>query len=516
MHHPFDSPGDPFPEIRRVLVLGGGSAGLLAALTLKRKLPALDVEVVHSSRIGVIGVGEGTVPYVPAHLHGYLGFGEHEVFQAIEPVYKLGVRFTWGKAKHFDYTFSGRQQAFRHRDLPRNNGFYQEDPSEPVDLASALMELDKAVPLRNDGVPDLPPPGTNLAWHIENKLFVSWLGKSCLDLGVRFTDAELAGVDPSSDGGVARVHLSDGSHREADLFVDCSGFASELLGKCLGIPFVDFSRALFCDRAVVGGWDRGGENVIPYTASDTMPSGWCWRIDHPERIHRGYVYSSAHLDDEGAEREYRKTAPRAGDTRVVKFRSGRYRDGWSGNVVAIGNAAGFVEPLEATALMVICLQSRWLTDGLLDSLRRPSPTLRSAYNRLNGTMWDDIRDFLAAHYAFNDRLDTPFWKQCREESDLGGAGDLVAFYRENGPSAIGSMLLGRDNPFGIAGYYAILGGLGVPHLRPYNAPAAERTTHAQRVRRFREIASSALSMPETARHLAHHETWKKIRTNIPR
>jgi tryptophan halogenase len=247
-----------------------------------------------------------------------------------------------------------------------------------------------------------------------------------------------------------------------------------------------------------------------------MPSGWCWRIDHPERIHRGYVYSSAHLGDDEAERQYREAAPRAGETRIVKFRSGRYRDGWAGNVVAIGNAAGFVEPLEATALMVICLQSRWLADGLIDSLQHPSPTLRSTYNRLNASMWDDIRDFLAAHYAFNDRLDTPFWRQCREESDLGGAADLIAFYKENGPSAIGACLLGRDNPFGIDGYYAILGGLQVPHQSRYEAPSVERSIHANRIRRFREIAANALSMPETARHLARRETWTKIRTNVAR
>ena len=109
--------------IRSILVLGGGSAGLLAALTLKRKIPALDVEVVYSSRIGVIGVGEGTTPYFPSHLHQYLGLDECEVFNAIEPVIKLGVRFTWGKRDYFDYTFTGRQHSWRWPDLARNNGF---------------------------------------------------------------------------------------------------------------------------------------------------------------------------------------------------------------------------------------------------------------------------------------------------------------------------------------------------------------------------------------------------------
>ena len=506
----------PTVEIRRIVILGGGSAGLLAALTLKRKLPALAVEVVYSSRIGVIGVGEGTTPYVPAHIHNYLGFDEHEVFNAIEPVYKLGIRFTWGPASHFDYTFSGRQQAFRYRDLSRNNGFYQTDPSQPIDAASALMGAAKVVPMRNDGVPDLPPPGSNLAWHIENKLFVSWLETTCRDLGVVFTDAELAGAETDPDGDLRLVRLNDGSTREADLFVDASGFASELLGRALGEPYRDFSGHLFCDRAVVGGWDRGQEPVIPYTLSDTMEGGWCWRIDHPDRIHRGYVYSSDHLSDEQAEAEYRGIAPQAGPTRVVKFRSGAYRRGWVGNVVAVGNAAGFVEPLEATALMIICLQSRLLTDGLLDAELAPPASMRDLYNRMHERVWDGIRDFLALHYRFNTRLDTPFWRHCRHETPLGDAEAVAEFYRENGPSAIGSALLERNDPFGLDGFYAILCGQAAPHSRPYEAPASERVIWQQRIAGFGKIAEQGLDMPTLAKHLRDPAVWTKIRRNVAR
>lgn len=502
--------------IRSIVILGGGSAGLLAALTLKRKLPDLAVEVVYSSRIGVIGVGEGTTPYVPAHIHGYLGFDEHEVFNAIEPVYKLGIRFTWGPADHFDYTFSGRQQAFRYRDLTRNNGFYQQDPSVPIDPASALMGAAKVVPMRNDGVPDLPPPGSNLAWHIENKLFVSWLETTCRRLGVIFTDAELTGAVPDPDGGVRSIRLDDGSSREADLFVDASGFVSELLGRALGEPYRDFSAHLFCDRAVVGGWDRRQEPVIPYTLSDTMACGWCWRIDHPDRIHRGYVYSSDHLSDDHAEAEYRALSPLAGPTRVVKFRSGAYRRGWVGNVVAVGNAAGFVEPLEATALMVICLQSRLLTDGLLDAQQAPPPSMRDLYNRMHERVWDGIRDFLALHYRFNTRVDTPFWRRCRHETPLGGAEAIAEFYRENGPSAIASALLERNDPFGLDGYYAILCGQAAPHARPYEAPPAERALWDQRIAGFEAIAQRGIDMPALAGHLRDPAVWTKIRRNVAR
>jgi tryptophan halogenase len=496
--------------IRSVLVLGGGSAGLLAALTLKRKIPALDVEVVCSSRIGVIGVGEGTVPYVPAHLHGYLGLEEHEVFNAIQPVIKLGVRFAWGKREHFDYTFTGQQHSWRRPDLPRNNGFYGfDDPSE-MDLSSALMDRGKALPRRADGLPDLPRSGSNFAWHLENKLFVAWLETACRRDGVRFTDAELASV--ATDGErLAGLRLSDGSERQADFYVDSSGFASELIGKALAEPFVDFSGSLFCDRAVAGGWERTDEPVLPYTLADTMPDGWCWRIDHPDRIHRGYVFSSQHAGDDEAVQAYQQVAPKARDPRIVRFRSGHFRRSWIGNVAAVGNAAGFVEPLEATALMVICLQCRWLTDGLIDAELQPNPSMRALYNEMNGSVWRQIRDFLALHYRFNDRLDTGFWRRCREETPLHELDGLVDYYRENGPSAINAARLPAGNPFGIDGHLAILAGLGVPHQRPYRAPAGELARWEAHRERHRGIARQGMGMKEVLAKLAPREAWLRLR-----
>src|SRR5204863_2733497 len=191
-----------------------------------------------------------------------------------------------------------------------------------------------------------------------------------------------------------------GATASADLFIDCSGFYSLLLGKAFAEPYTSFRNALFCDRAVVGGWDRTDEPIKPYTTAETMESGWCWQIEHEHKIIRGYVYSSAFISDEDAEREIRAKNPKIGKTRIIRFVTGRYARGWVKNVVGIGNATGFVEPLEATALGMIAVQSQQLADTLSDSDLRPTPTQVANYNAYHAENWDTIRGFIALHYKF--------------------------------------------------------------------------------------------------------------------
>jgi len=499
-------------KVRSVLVVGSGSAGLLAALALKRRLPGLTVRVVSSSRLGIIGVGEGTVPSVPAFIHGYLGLDESGFFSQVDPVYKLGVRFRWGRRDYFDYTFSNRQWAWQWPELGRPSGFFAEIAHHGIDLPGALMEAGHALPTRGAGFPDVPPPGQMVAWHLENHRFVAWLEQACQSAGIEFADGEIATVTRTPSGGVASLELADGRSFAADLFVDASGFRSELLGKVLDEPFESFTDSLFCDRAVVGGWEREqDEPILPYTLSDTMDCGWAWRIDHPERINRGYVYSSDHIDDSRAEAEFRARNPKIGSTRLVKFRSGCRRRVWVDNVVAVGNAGGFVEPLEATAIMCICLQSKWLADGLIDSQQSPPPTMRRLYNRYVHGLWDEIREFLSLHYRLNDRLDTPFWHRCRHETRLGFTGELLDFYRENGASQIGSIFISKDSPFGLEGYYAMLVGMRAPMEKENDPAAGRRAQWLKRLASMRQLAEKGMTMETARRKLRDPKVWKALR-----
>jgi tryptophan halogenase len=447
--------------IQHVLVLGGGSAGFLAAITLKMKLPALRVTVLRSPDIGIIGVGEGTTPNVPTHLFGFLGIDPAEVHRLAAPTWKLGIRFIWGKRPFFDYTF-GRQTDWKYHALPRNNGYYCDDVFEYVDISSALMSYDRAFVRQPNGDPLIT---REFGYHLENEKFVRYLEGKATQLGVQIVDDTVAEVQ-QNEHGVSGLRLASGGTEKADLYVDCSGFRSVLLGQSLQEPYIPFKSTLYCDRALAGGWARTDEPIKPYTTAETMDAGWCWQIEHEHRIIRGYVYSSAFISDEDAEREFRTKNLKVGPARVLKFPSGRYRNSWVKNVVAIGNASGFVEPLEATSLHVICDESRFLTQILQDCDREPSPSLVDSYNRLVGDEWDEIRQFLALHYKFNDRLDTPFWRACQADVDLVTAEPLVDYYRENGPSTFArNILLKTLDIFGMEGYLTLLVGQKVPYVR---------------------------------------------------
>jgi tryptophan halogenase len=449
--------------IQNVLVLGAGSAGLIAALTLKRKLPELGVRVVRSPSLGVIGVGEGTTVAFPKHFFEYLKLKPQQFYGEAEPTWKLGIKFLWGPRKQFYYTFAYEFQQ-RLPELARNNGFYFNDECGVTGPVSSFIAEDKAFPKSPDGKPVFHK---NHAFHIENIKLVNWLETVCRTFGVEIMDATV--TVEKGGAGVASLITEKGEKLTADLYVDASGFRSELLGKALETPYVSYADTLFCDRAVIGGWARTDEPIKPYTTVETMDAGWAWQIEHENWINRGYVYASPFISDEAAREELlRKNAKISNEPRVVKFPSGRHAKNWVGNVVAVGNAAGFVEPLEATALQVICVEASTLADSLIDSLCEPTPTLVELYNRYNAQAWDDIRDFLAVHYAFNTRLDTPFWRACRSDTKLHGAQFLVDFFKENGPSVVaGAQLLHSSNSFGMDGYLAMLVGQNVPHQKRY-------------------------------------------------
>lgn len=489
--------------IKQVLVIGGGSAGFMAALALKSKIPGLDITVIRSKDIGIIGVGEGSTTGLTRFLHQFLVVNPKKFHEQAEPVWKLGLKFLWGPRPSFNYSF-GPGLDLRIEPLRKRVACYCDDNMDDAELFSAMMAQDRAFPRDNSGRMLMHP---NFAYHVENEKFVAFLENFAAAVGIHIVEDTVDQVT-QDESGITALLFKSGATRSADLYVDCSGFASLLLGKTLGEPFTSFKGTLFNDRAVVGGWARDGEPIKPYTTCETMDSGWCWQIEHERRINRGYVYCSSFISDEDAEREFRGKNPKVGPTRVVRFVTGCYQRNWVKNVVAIGNASGFVEPLEATALAVIATQARLLVGSLVDSDMEIRPTQAAAYSELNRRLWESIRSFISIHFKFNTRLDTPYWRQCRETCDLAGAQRFVEFYQENGPSGFwGQLQLEPFDQFGTAGYVALLTGQKVPHRAGFTPTEAERKAWTEYCRRTREAAERAYDV-ESALKLIRSSKWE--------
>jgi tryptophan halogenase len=495
--------------IKRVVILGGGSAGFIAALALKSKLPHLEVQVIRSKDIGIIGVGEGSTPALTRFLHEYLGMNLKKFFAITQPTWKLGLRFLWGTRPYFNFSFNAGQMAGAAKELQRIRACYCLNEMEYEEPLSALMSQDRVFERAQNGGPVLH---SSIAYHVENEKFVRFLEEYAVALGVTVLDDTVKEVE-QNESGVTALRLESGRRETADLYVDASGFVSVLLGKALGESFVSYDKTLFCDRAVVGGWDRKDpEDLVikPYTTCETMNCGWCWQIEHENRINRGYVFSSGFISDDEAEKEFRMKNPKVGPTRIVRFVSGRYRNVWVKNVAAIGNAGGFVEPLEATALGAMASTCMILTNTLKELNCEVTPSVQRQFNRQQTTIWDDIRDFLAVHYKFNKRFDTPFWRYCWEATEMAGAAELVEVYRENGPSSWLSQMFSKDNPFGANGYFALLVGQNVENRQRYQPSADElRIWNAER-QRNKSMAMRGLTVRETLEKVRSPKwEWRK-------
>jgi tryptophan 7-halogenase len=477
-------------QISKVVVLGGGSAGLMAAVTVKRLLPQLDVKLIRSADIGVIGVGEGTTAVFPSHFFETLKVSKEEFYRETQPTWKQGIRFEWGPRDYFNYTFEFQYDAQR-QGMSCANGFYADEDCRDLDLPSALMDRGKAFV---SGPLGKPLVRGNYAFHIENHRLVTYLEKLAARTGVELSEGTLQSVEQGPNGDVSSITFEDNRRIEADLFIDASGFRAELIGRVLNETFLPFSSGLFCDRAVIGGWDRGEDPLVAYTTAETMDSGWCWKIEHEHWINRGYVYASQFISDDQALEEFLRKNPKVSNTpRVVKFRSGRYDRSWVKNVVAIGNSSGFVEPLEATALAQIIYGTRWLIELLRTTDLQPSDSSRHLYNTQMGRAWDEIRDFLAFHYKFNHRIESPFWSHCHHDTSLGAYQGLYDYYLDEGP---GPLIIHevphKPNIYGVEGFLSMLVGMKVPYKRRREPTPAEQQAWKQHSAAIAAKANSAV------------------------
>ena len=480
--------------LRRIVVVGGGSAGWMAAAALADMVRGeCKIALVESDAIGTVGVGEATIPPIKHFLQS-LGIDEAEFVRATGASFKLGIRFDgWSRpGERYFHPFGTHGIGFDRVPLLqywlRESLAGDAEPLEELAMAWAAAKLGRfAHPSRD---PRMVQSTFDYAYHFDAGLFARHLRGYAEARGVTRIEGHVADVEIGGESGfIAGVALDDRRRIEGDFFIDCSGFAGLLIGRALGVDYLDWSRWLPCDRAVAAGCAITGPRP-PYTRAIAGAAGWQWRIPLRHRMGNGHVYCSAFTSDEAAADALvdAMDAEPLAEPRRLRFTTGRREAFWHGNCLALGLAAGFMEPLESTSLHLV--QSGITRFLALFPDRDGDPAGPSEYNRVTAREYERVRDFLILHYHANLR-DEPLWRHCRETPPPDSLAYKMEQYR-----AAGRIVASQFELFQNASWAAVLAGQGVTPRR-YDPlvdqrPQVDATARLAALRRIMREAAEAM------------------------
>ena len=415
-------------EVKKILIVGGGTAGIMTAALLSKVFKKkLDITVIHSSKVGSIGVGESSTASLQSFMK-FIGLEEKDWMGESSAVYKYGGRFmNWSnKGDHF-VLVENEQTLYVNKKtnlLQYLLKYHGDDPHKINDLfLTPSLALDNLSPCVDDElsyVPTLNDIDSVYSYNFDAIKFADVIKrKVCIPNGVKFVEGDLKQVKLDDFGFIQDIKLWDQSKHKADLYIDCSGFKGALIESVMGEPFISFEESLFCDKAIAAPIpykDKRSE-MEPYSRLYTMNSGWLWKTPIYDRIGSGYVYSSKYITDEDAEKEFREFHDGyEGEILKINMRVGTRERVAVKNVVACGLAGGFSEPMESTGISTFQgIMSTLATELEKNNLNYTNQTI-DAINADNIDMMIDIRDFIQAHYLTCQRDDTPFWKDCKTKA----------------------------------------------------------------------------------------------------
>ncbi len=454
--------------IKRILIAGGGTSGWMTAALLRKALPrTVEILLVESEDIPIIGVGEATIPTI-RHFNERIGLDEKAFIEFCQASFKLGIEFLgWGAADSryfhafgdfgaYSPTVYGHQVVYKLR-------------AQGHKIALGDLSLPEQMARHGRFFPPNPNPASlmsaySYAYHFDAALYARFMRDHCEKAGVvrRNARIETVRLDPHS-GHIQSLGLGDGTEETADLFIDCTGFRALLIGEALKTPFDDWSRFLPANRAWAAPTGHTAAAIAPYTVSQAHDIGWQWRIPLQHRMGNGCVFSSDFADEQAALDTFVRhlDGPPLADPRLLKFTTGRRPVSWHKNCVAIGLASGFLEPLESTSIQLVQLGAITLVD--LFPLDREDPLSRDEYNKRMGGHYDAVRDFVIAHYHLNARDDGDLWRYTRAMEIPDSLAEKLKIYRHRG-----KVLIGPYEQFLTASWVSILAGQGChpAHLDP--------------------------------------------------
>ncbi len=416
-------------KVQKVVIAGGGTAGWVAAAALSKQLGKLiDVVLVESDQIGTVGVGEATIPPMRV-FHSLLGIDEQEFMRATEAVFKLGISFkNWGQiGDHYIHPFGTTGQGsfladFQHFWLHgKSKGIDAEFGEYSFEIQAA--KANKFATSKNSSI--------NYAYHLDATRYAQYLRQFSENLGTKRIEGKIQQVQQHPDGDIKALLLESGEVVEADLFIDCTGFAGLLIDKTLKTPYEDWSHWLPCNSAIAI-QTESVEPAKPYVTCTAHQAGWQWHIPLQHRVGNGNVFCSDFVSDDQAKQHLLDNVKGKvlTEPRVIKYKTGRRTLFWNRNCVALGLSSGFVEPLESTSIYmfmngIVRLMKMFPFNGVTQQST-------DEYNKQSIAELENIRDFIILHYHATSREDSEFWRYCKNMSVPDSLSHRMELFRETG------------------------------------------------------------------------------------
>ncbi|GBL05380.1 tryptophan halogenase family protein [Glaciecola sp. KUL10] len=452
--------------MKKIVILGGGTAGWMAANILNKALAAegFEIHLIESEQIGIIGVGEGSTPQLK-QFFAYLDIDESQWMPACNATYKNGISFNdWTNSEGHNHYFHPFPSPFDQQTLGaflyycklRHQGMDIDCLPNQFFLTAKLAEY-AYTPITKEGI---APIKLNYAYHFDSVLLGQFLAKIAKEKGVKHTIATLKSSELDEPIGIKSISLDNGDIVEADLFVDASGFNSELLQKALGVKFHSYSDNLFNDSAIAFPSEIT-EKYNTQTEASALSAGWAWKIPLTNRYGNGYVFSSRYTDFEQAESELKAHLGIASELEVnarrLKMKVGQVEKHWHKNVLAIGLSQGFIEPLEATALHLV-------QESLMQFIKHFNKGKfidenKTAFNQTINERFEGIRDYIVCHYKVNTRTDSQYWQDNRDNPCISENLQAVLEAWDNSED-IASVLQSRNMTqyYPVVSWYCLLAG----------------------------------------------------------